>query len=214
MLFDMETQPHDFLVKLLLVGDSGVGKSCFLRRFSGDPWAPSFTDKIGVDFKVRTIEINATRIKLQMWDLAPGQARFRTIPKLYWRGAMGILLVYDVTDECSFNNIRTWHSDVEQYASESVSKILIGNKSDWEDKRAVTEEQGRELANELSINLFMEASAKVNEGVEEAFFTLAGDIKTRLLDSRAPDGAAHERSAPGSVNLNQPAAQSQSGCCS
>ena len=101
---------------------------------------------------------------------------------------MGILLVYDVTDERSFNSescfvspcaifdtsqdIRTWHANIEQHASEGVNKILIGNKSDWTDKRAVTEEQGRELANELGIK-FMETSAKINEGVEEAFFTLA-----------------------------------------
>lgn len=103
---------------------------------------------------------------------------------------MGILLVYDVTDERSFNSmlllcpscppaythnatdIRTWHSNIEQHASEGVNKILIGNKSDWNDKRAVTEEQGRELAEELGVK-FMETSAKVNDGVEEAFFTLA-----------------------------------------
>ena len=101
---------------------------------------------------------------------------------------MGILLVYDVTDERSFNSefpscdhlftliwsidIRTWHGNIEQHASEGVNKILIGNKSDWTDKKAVTEEQGRALANELGIR-FMETSAKVNEGVEEAFFTLA-----------------------------------------
>ncbi|KAG2023709.1 Ras protein, variant 2 [Coprinopsis cinerea AmutBmut pab1-1] len=92
---------------------------------------------------------------------------------------MGILLVYDVTDERSFNNIRTWHANIEQHASEGVNKILIGNKSDWTDKRAVTEEQGRELANELGIK-FMETSAKVNEGVEEAFFTLARSVSFRV----------------------------------
>ncbi len=122
------------------------------------------------------------------WDTA-GQERFRTITTAYYRGAMGILLVYDVTDERSFNSelnhpsssceiwtyhldIRTWHANIEQHASEGVNKILIGNKSDWTDKKAITEEQGRELASELGIK-FMETSAKINEGVEEAFFTLA-----------------------------------------
>jgi len=129
-------------------------------------------------------------------------------------------------------DIRTWHSNIEQHASEGVNKILIGNKSDWTDKRAVTEEQGRELADELGIK-FMETSAKVNEGVEEAFFTLARsglpflfyptyililrsfinrDIKTRLIDSQAEGAAAG--AAPDSVKVNQPAAQSNQGCCS
>ncbi|TFY75989.1 hypothetical protein EWM64_g8024 [Hericium alpestre] len=183
--------PHyDFLIKLLLIGDSGVGKSCLLLRFCDDAWTPSFITTIGIDFKIRTIELDGKRIKLQIvrglitlwfwrnscealaqWDTA-GQERFRTITTAYYRGAMGILLVYDVTDERSFNNIRTWHANIEQHASEGVNKILIGNKSDWVDKKAVTEEQGRELADELGIR-FMETSAKINEGVEEAFFTLA-----------------------------------------
>ncbi|CAA7267697.1 unnamed protein product [Cyclocybe aegerita] len=221
------------LIQLLLIGDSGVGKSCLLLRFCDDAWTPSFITTIGIDFKIRTIELDGKRIKLQIWDTA-GQERFRTITTAYYRGAMGILLVYDVTDERSFNNIRTWHANIEQHASEGVNKILIGNKSDWTDKRAVTEEQGRELANELGIK-FMETSAKVNEGVEEAFFTLARsaypslfalwfwsliavvfthrDIKTRLIDSQA-ENAATGGTASDSVKVNQPAAQSTQGCCS
>ncbi|KAJ3515650.1 hypothetical protein NLJ89_g1626 [Agrocybe chaxingu] len=193
------------LLQLLLIGDSGVGKSCLLLRFCDDAWTPSFITTIGIDFKIRTIELDGKRIKLQIWDTA-GQERFRTITTAYYRGAMGILLVYDVTDERSFNNIRTWHANIEQHASEGVNKILIGNKSDWTDKRAVTEEQGRELASELGIK-FMETSAKVNEGVEEAFFTLARDIKTRLIDSQAENAAAGG-TASDSVKVNQPAAQS------
>ena len=133
------------------------------------------------------------------WDTA-GQERFRTITVAYYRGAMGILLVYDVTDQRSFDSefsrstssivssqflppldIRTWHSNIEQHASEGVNKILIGNKSDWNDKRVITEQQGRELAQELGVQ-FMETSAKVNEGVEEAFFTLA-----RYLSMSTPE---------------------------
>jgi len=208
--------PHyDFLIKLLLIGDSGVGKSCLLLRFCDDAWTPSFITTIGIDFKIRTIELDGKRIKLQIWDTA-GQERFRTITTAYYRGAMGILLVYDVTDERSFNNIRTWHGNIEQHASEGVNKILIGNKSDWVDKKVVTEEQGRELARELAVS-FMETSAKANEGVEEAFFTLARDIKTRLIDNQpdaggaAPGGAAS--SGDNSVKVNAPGAMTASGCC-
>ncbi|QRW05036.1 Ras-related protein Rab-8A [Ceratobasidium sp. AG-Ba] len=187
--------------KLLLIGDSGVGKSCLLLRFCDDAWTPSFITTIGIDFKIRTIELDGKRIKLQIWDTA-GQERFRTITTAYYRGAMGILLVYDVTDEKSFNNIRTWHANVEQHASEGVNKILIGNKSDWTDKKAVTEEQGRALADEFGIK-FMETSAKSNEGVEDAFFTLARaanrDIKTRLIDSQPDAGQSSGGASEGAV---------------
>ncbi|CAD6583184.1 MAG: GTP-binding protein [Tremellales sp. Tagirdzhanova-0007] len=186
--------PHyDFLIKLLLIGDSGVGKSCLLLRFCDDSWTPSFITTIGIDFKIRTIELDGKRIKLQIWDTA-GQERFRTITTAYYRGAMGILLVYDVTDEKSFNNIRTWHSNIEQHASSGVNKILIGNKCDYEEKRAVSLDQGRALADEFGLR-FLETSAKANEGVEEGFFTLARDIKTRLIDSQPEEAAAPALSA-------------------
>ncbi|EPB84339.1 GTP-binding protein ypt2 [Mucor circinelloides 1006PhL] len=170
---------YDYLIKLLLIGDSGVGKSCLLLRFSDDSFTPSFITTIGIDFKIRTIELDGKRIKLQIWDTA-GQERFRTITTgnaltafaAYYRGAMGILLVYDTTDERSFANVRNWFSNIEQHASEGVNKILIGNKCDMEDKRAITKDQGQNLANELGIR-FMETSAKANIGVEEAFFDLA-----------------------------------------
>jgi len=205
--------PHyDFLIKLLLIGDSGVGKSCLLLRFCDDAWTPSFITTIGIDFKIRTIELDGKRIKLQIWDTA-GQERFRTITTAYYRGAMGILLVYDVTDDRSFNNIRTWHANIEQHASEGVNKVLIGNKSDWTDKRAVSEEDGRELAEELGIK-FIETSAKINEGVEDAFFTLARDIKARLIDSQADAANAPSSAAPVSIKVNQPTSIQAPSCCS
>lgn len=113
---------------------TGVGKSCLLLRFCDNSFTPSFITTIGIDFKIRTMEVDGERVKLQIWDTA-GQERFRTITTAYYRGAMGILLVYDVTDERSFNNIRNWLRNVEQHASPNVNKILVGNKCDSEDKR-------------------------------------------------------------------------------
>ncbi|MED6220296.1 Ras- protein RABE1d, variant 2 [Stylosanthes scabra] len=139
---------YDYLIKLLLIGDSGVGKSCLLLRFTDDTFTTSFITTIGIDFKIRTVELDGKRIKLQIWDTA-GQERFRTITSAYYRGAMGILLVYDVTDESSFENIRNWIRNIEEHASDNVNRILVGNKADMdESKRVVPTSRGQALANE------------------------------------------------------------------
>jgi len=182
-----KSSAYDYLIKLLLIGDSGVGKSCLLLRFSDDSFTPSFITTIGIDFKIRTIDLEGKRIKLQIWDTA-GQERFRTITTAYYRGAMGILLVYDVTDEKSFNNIRNWIRNIEQHATESVNKILIGNKCDMVEKKVVDSARGKALADEYGIK-FLETSAKNSINVEEAFITLAKDIKKRLIDNNATAGA-------------------------
>jgi len=207
---------YDYLIKLLLIGDSGVGKSCLLLRFSDDSFTPSFITTIGIDFKIRTIELEGKRIKLQIWDTA-GQERFRTITTAYYRGAMGILLVYDVTDEKSFNNIRNWIRNIEQHATESVNKILIGNKCDMVEKKVVDSARGKALADEYTIK-FLETSAKNSINVEEAFITLAKDIKKRLIDNQDPNstqnkgtdtGVKVQQSAGGAGNQKKPAGK----CC-
>merc|ERR1719229_791756 len=140
-------------------GDSGVGKSCLLLRFSDDSFTTSFITTIGIDFKIKTIELDGKRIKLQIWDTA-GQERFRTITTAYYRRAMGIFLVYDITDEQSFLNIRNWIRNIEQHAADTVNKILIGNKCDVPPAdRQVTKQRGKLLADEYSIQ-FYETSAK------------------------------------------------------
>eukprot|EP00899_Mesostigma_viride_P009616 jgi/Mesvir1/18656/Mv17156-RA.1 len=143
-------------------------------------FSTSFITTIGIDFKIRTVELDGKRIKLQIWDTA-GQERFRTITTAYYRGAMGILLVYDVTDESSFNNVRSWIRNIEQHASDSVNKILVGNKCDMEDKRQVPTSRGQALADEFGIQFF-ETSAKSNINVDKAFCTIARDIKARVAE--------------------------------
>ncbi len=197
------SRSYDMIMKLLLVGDSGVGKSCLLLRFVEDKFNPSFITTIGIDFKIRTIEVSGKRIKLQVWDTA-GQERFRTITTAYYRGAMGIILVYDVTDERTFENIRTWFSTVNQHANDDAQLMLVGNKSDETDNRAITRQQGEALAKELNIP-FIEASAKSNENVDEIFFQLA----TLIQDKVSQDQLNNEK---GSLNVNQTAGKS-SGCC-
>ncbi|KAK4579083.1 hypothetical protein RGQ29_028953 [Quercus rubra] len=205
---------YDYLIKLLLIGDSGVGKSCLLLRFSDGSFTTSFITTIGIDFKIRTVELDGKRIKLQIWDTA-GQERFRTITTAYYRGAMGILLVYDVTDESSFNNIKNWICNIEQHASDNVNKILVGNKADMdESKRAVPTSKGQALADEYGIKFF-ETSAKTNMNVEEVFFSIARDIKRRLAetDSRDEPKSHLEVKKPDQTDGGGQTAQ-RSSCCS
>ncbi|XP_074795973.1 ras-related protein Rab-8A isoform X1 [Natator depressus] len=155
---------YDYLFKLLLIGDSGVGKTCALFRFSEDAFNATFISTIGIDFKIRTIELDGKRIKLQIWDTA-GQERFRTITTAYYRGAM--------------------------HASPDVEKMILGNKCDVNDKRQVSREQGEKLAIGFGIK-FMETSAKANINIENAFFTLARDIKAKMdkkLEGNSPQGS-------------------------
>jgi Ras-related protein Rab-1A len=118
---------------LVLIGDTGVGKSCLLLRFADDTFTESFISTIGVDFRFRTVKINKKIVKLQIWDTA-GQERFRTITSAYYRGADGIIMVYDVCNEESFNHINDWFIEVNRYASENTCKLLVGNKTDRADK--------------------------------------------------------------------------------
>lgn len=169
---------YDYLFKLLLIGDSGVGKTSVLFRFSDDAFNSTFISTIGIDFKIRTIELGDKKIKLQIWDTA-GQERFRTITTAYYRGAMGILLVYDITNEKSFENIKTWIKNIEQHASADVEKMILGNKCDMEDKRKISKEQGEQLAKEYNVK-FMETSAMNRTNVEKAFTEIASDIKSKM----------------------------------
>lgn len=177
---------YDYLFKLLLIGDSGVGKTCLLFRFSEDNFNQTFIATIGIDFKIRTIDIDGKKIKLQIWDTA-GQERFRTITTAYYRGAMGIMLVYDVTNEKSFQNISSWVRSIKEHASRDVDQMLLANKCDMRDKRVISPEQGQQLANELSIR-YMETSAKLGDFVDEAFITLARDIKKRMEAKQIASG--------------------------
>uniref|UniRef100_A0A8C7XSI6 Ras-related protein Rab-15 n=1 Tax=Oryzias sinensis TaxID=183150 RepID=A0A8C7XSI6_9TELE len=158
---------YDILFRLLLLGDSGVGKTCMLRRFAEGEFDPSHISTIGVDFKMKTLEIDGIRVRVQIWDTA-GQERYQTITKQYYRRAQGIVFVYDITDEPSFLHIGKWASDVDEYAPEKVQMILVGNKADNEPNRRVTKAQGSKLAEAYGMEFF-EASASTSRNIKESF---------------------------------------------
>mmetsp|Transcript_16219 Transcript_16219/g.41143 ORF Transcript_16219/g.41143 Transcript_16219/m.41143 type:complete len:212 (-) Transcript_16219:189-824(-) len=176
----------DMQIKLLMIGDSGVGKTCLLLRYANDSFSPTFITTIGIDFKIKTINLGDKVVKLQIWDTA-GQERFRTITTSYFRGAQGILLVYDVTDRGSFENIQNWVGQIQNHAENNISKVLIGNKCDVdESERAVSREEGEKLAAEFGIENFFEASAKQDINVKSAFEAVANHVKDRLTSSAPP----------------------------
>jgi Ras-related protein Rab-1A len=203
---------YDFLFKLLLIGDSGVGKSCLLLRFADDIYTESYISTIGVDFKIRTIEKDGKTIKLQIWDTA-GQERFRTITSSYYRGAHGIIIVYDITDRESFDNVKQWLNEIDKYACENVNKLLVGNKNDLEAKRQVDYEEAKAFADERGIP-FLETSAKNSTNVTEAFETMASIIKQRM--ALVPQGDGEKGSGSSTVKVGQGetvGSQSSGGCC-
>jgi len=198
---------YDYLFKLLLIGDSGVGKSCLLLRFADHTYTESYISTIGVDFKIRTITTRDEKtIKLQIWDTA-GQERFRTITSSYYRGAHGIIVVYDVTDQESFNNVKQWLNEIERYACEKVNKLLVGNKCDLVSKKAVSYEVAKAFADKLDIP-FLETSAKAATNVEKAFLTMADEIKNNITTNTVT--ATHQKKT---VDPTQTDSVGSSGCC-
>jgi small GTP-binding protein len=171
---------YDYLFKLIIIGDTNTGKSCLLQRFADDSYNNEFISTIGVDFKVKTITINDKMIKTQIWDTA-GQDRFRSITNSYYRGAHGIIISYDITNKQSFVNIERWMRNVKDFVSDNAVKILIGTKSDLEEKRKVSKKELEDLANELDMK-YIETSAKDNKNVDELFIIICKEILNNMTE--------------------------------
>lgn len=211
----MSKKTYDYLFKLLLIGDSGVGKTCILFRFSDDAFNHTFISTIGIDFKIKTIDLKGKKIKLQIWDTA-GQERFHTITTSYYRGAMGILLVYDVTNAKSFDNIAKWLRNIEEHANEDVEKIIIGNKCDMEERRVIPTERGEEIARAHNIP-FIETSAKANINIDRVFLELTDAILARTTAKEATDAgnsASNANSGRVFISRIDSTGKSSYRCCS
>lgn len=175
---------YDFLVKTLLIGDSGVGKTAIMKRFTDGTFEPSYISTIGVDFAIRNLDIEGKRCKIQVWDTA-GQERFRNITSAYYRGAHAIVIVFDVTSQESFRNVRFWLTEVARYASDDARTVLCANKTDMASKRVVDEETVQQLADELQLPVY-EVSAKSSSNIDDVFTSAS----LRYLNERARTLAA------------------------
>jgi len=196
---------YDHLFKLLIIGDSGVGKSSLLLRFADNTFNGSYITTIGVDFKIRTVNIDGERVKLQIWDTA-GQERFRTITSTYYRGTHGVIVVYDVTSGESFANVKRWLHEIEQNC-DVVNRVLVGNKNDEPERKVVLTEDAQRFADTMGIRLF-ETSAKDNINVEEMFLAV-----TRLVLQSKQELKSQQVTNSDTVNLRKSNKAARKKCC-
>ncbi|XP_052769804.1 ras-related protein Rab-37-like isoform X2 [Mya arenaria] len=173
-------ETFDISCKVMLIGDSGTGKTCLLVRFKDGAFlSGSFISTVGIDFRNKVVEVDGTKVKLQIWDTA-GQERFRSVTHAYYRDANALLLLYDVTNKSSFDNIRAWLTEINEYAQEDVVIMLLGNKADMSGERMIRVEDGEKLAKDHGV-AFMETSAKTGMNVELAFMAIARDLKMKKM---------------------------------
>ncbi len=171
------SKKYDYLFKILFVGNSGVGKTSILLRYTDDIFISSFISTIGIDFKIKTIEINNKIIKLQIWD-SSGKECFRTITSAYYREAMGIIYVYDITNYQSFGEIEMWIKSTMNVSDDNI-KMIIGNKCDLESQRMIQTLEGKELAKKYD-TLFYEVSSRENINISKSISKISEKIKNKL----------------------------------
>ncbi|TKR58004.1 hypothetical protein L596_030633 [Steinernema carpocapsae] len=189
------SRDYDHLFKLLIIGDSGVGKSSLLLRFADNTFSPNYITTIGVDFKIRTINVDGQKVKLQIWDTA-GQERFRTITSTYYRGTHGVIVVYEVTSGESFSNVKKWLHEIDTNC-DSVQKVLVGNKADDPDRRVVLESDARKFAESMKLP-FYETSSKENINVDEMF----NCITKLVLDAKLKSAGSQQSQDHGGLRLD------------
>ncbi|ORZ23339.1 hypothetical protein BCR42DRAFT_404540 [Absidia repens] len=203
---------YNYIIKYIIVGDSGVGKSCLLIQFTDKRFNAGRELTIGVEFGTRFISVDDKQIKLQIWDTA-GQESFRSITQSYYRGAAGALLVYDISRRESFEHISTWLADVRRHANPHTTIVLVGNKSDLdESKRQVTSEEAERFAKENGIALFLETSAKSASNVEEVFVKTAENVYEKI---KSGEFTSNETSGIrlGPVQKSSLSEETQGGAC-
>ncbi|KAH9512938.1 hypothetical protein Btru_037109 [Bulinus truncatus] len=174
-------QQGEYIFKIIIVGDSGVGKTSLLLRYTDDCFSESFITTIGVDFKIKTMDVSGATAKLHIWDTA-GQDRFRNIVSSFYRGADSVVLVFDVTSPESFQNVGTWLKETRHYSSDQCSLLLVGNKSDLTSQRLVSHDTARSFADAIGVR-YIETSAKSSFNVHSAFDSIAESLVAERKES-------------------------------
>lgn len=206
---------YDYLLKMVLIGDSGVGKSNILSRFTRNEFSLDSKSTIGVEFATRTLQIEGKTIKAQIWDTA-GQERYRAITSAYYRGAVGALLVYDITKKQTFDNVQRWLRELRDHADSNIVIMMAGNKSDLNHLRAVSEEEAQLFAEKEGLS-FLETSALEALNIEKAFQTILTEIY-RIISKKAlaAQEAARTAAPPQgtTINVTDSYGNATKSCCS
>jgi len=177
-----QDQPYDIHIKVLMLGDSGTGKTSLLLRYCDNTFSPSLTSTLGIDFKIKHITVEDLKTKLQIWDTA-GQERFRAITTSYFKGSNAVMLVYSVTDRDTFDNINKWCRQIRELGDLNTNILLVGNKCDEKFNRVVSNQEAQEMAKKHNVT-YMEVSAKEDKegtSVEDAFTQITLETKRRML---------------------------------
>ena len=197
----------DYIFKIVLIGDTSVGKSCLLTRFADDQFTDNYVTTIGVDFRFKTMIVMDKIIKVQVWDTA-GEERYRSITNAYYRGAEGILIVFDLTNEESFKSIQNWINEVTVFTGKDVIIICLGNKSDL--KREISKNTIDEFKKKTNLEIF-NVSAKTGEGVEEAFKHIIELLIKKNTEKKEENNAINL--TPNTNNNNSPTDKKKESCC-
>ncbi|KAF8927271.1 rab11 protein [Dissophora ornata] len=210
-----QNDAYDFLFKIVLIGDSGVGKSNLLSRFTRGDFNLESKSTIGVDFGARTVQVeDGKMIKAQIWDTA-GQERYRAITSAYYRGAVGALLLYDITQHGTYESVSRWLSEVREHADSNIIVMLVGNKSDLRHLRSIHTEEAKSFAEENGL-MFIETSALDATNVDMAFTRLLTEIYKVVTNHMPKEGGKDELKAGGASISITPTPQDKpagSGCC-
>ncbi|KXS13402.1 Rab11-1c [Gonapodya prolifera JEL478] len=206
---------YDYLFKIVLIGDSGVGKSNLLSRFTRNEFNLESKSTIGVEFATRSIQVDGKTVKAQIWDTA-GQERYRAITSAYYRGAVGALLVYDIAKHITYENVVRWLKELRDHADSNIVIMLVGNKSDLRHLRAVPTEEAKAFATENSL-MFIETSALDSSNVELAFQKILTEIyrivSNKALESQTADGPSVPQGQTLKIEPTQGGVAAKGGCC-
>lgn len=182
---------YDYLFKVVLIGDSGVGKSNLLSRFTRNEFNLESKSTIGVEFATRSIQVDGKTIKAQIWDTA-GQERYRAITSAYYRGAVGALLVYDIAKHLTYENVERWLRELRDHADQNIVIMLVGNKSDLRHLRAVPTDEAKAFAEKNNLS-FIETSALDSTNVETAFHNILTEIYRIVSQKQLPDSPGGDK---------------------
>jgi small GTP-binding protein len=210
---------YDYLFKVVLIGDSGVGKSNLLSRFTRNEFNLESRSTIGVEFATRSIQVDGKTVKAQIWDTA-GQERYRAITSAYYRGAVGALLVYDIAKHATYENVERWLRELRDHADQNIVIMLVGNKSDLRHLRAVPTDEAKAYSERNTLS-FIETSALESTNVEAAFTNILTEIYRMVSARHLADGGGTRRNGPASgdskvitIAPTQNDNQTKKGCCS